>query len=64
MKVPTNLNQDKFSDLFFGSEKKYDEYAIIQFQVGNQLVVDIYSDDNNQIIRNFDLIDLMKITLK
>ena len=28
LKVPTNLIQDKFSDLFFGSEKKYDEYAI------------------------------------
>ena len=55
MKVPTNLNQDKFSDLFFGSEKKYDEYAIDSVSnVGNQLVVDIYSDDNNQIIRNFD----------
>ena len=38
-----------------GSEKKYDEYAIDSVSnVGNQLVVDIYSDDNNQIIRNFD----------
>lgn len=55
LKVPTNLIQDKFSDLFFGSEKKYDEYAINSFSnIGNQLVVDIYSDDNNQILRNFD----------
>jgi peptide/nickel transport system permease protein len=55
LKVPTNLNQDKFSDLFFGSEKKYDEYAIDSVSnVGNKLVVDIYSDDDNQIIRNFD----------
>ena len=55
LKVPTNLNQDKFSDLFFGSKKKHDEYAIDSVSnVGNQLVVDIYSDDNNQILRNFD----------
>ena len=55
LKVPTNLNQDKFSDLFFGSEKKYDEYAINSISSkGKQLFVNIYSDDNNKIIRNFD----------
>lgn len=55
LKVPVNYNHEKFSDLFFGSEKKFDEYAISSISSeGNQLVVNIYSDDNNQIVKNFD----------
>jgi peptide/nickel transport system permease protein len=55
LKVPVNYNHEKFSDLFFGSEKKFDEYAINSVSSeGKQLVVNIYTDNNNQIVKNFD----------
>ena len=55
LKVPINYNNENFSDLFFGSEKKFDEYAISSISSdGKQLIVNIYSDDNNQIVKNFD----------
>lgn len=55
LKVPINYHKENFSDLFFGSEKKFDEYAISSiYSEGNQLVVNIYSNDNNQIVKNFD----------
>jgi peptide/nickel transport system permease protein len=55
LKVPLNYNHEKFSDLFFGSEKKFDEYAINSVSSeGKQLVVNIYTDNNNQIVKNFD----------
>jgi peptide/nickel transport system permease protein len=55
LKVPVNYNHEKFSNLFFGSEKKFDEYAINSFSSeGKQLVVYIYTDNNNQIVKKFD----------
>lgn len=55
LKVPVNYNHEKFSDLFFGSEKKFDEYAINSVSSeGKQLVVNIYTDNNNQIVKKFD----------
>lgn len=55
LKVPVNYNHEKFSNLFFGSEKKFDEYAINSVSSeGKQLVVNIYTDNNNQIVKNFD----------
>lgn len=55
LKVPLNYNHEKFSDLFFGSEKKFDEYAINSVSSeGKQLVVNIYTDNNNQIVKKFD----------
>ena len=55
LKVPLDENNFKFSDLFFGTEKKFDEYAISSItSERKQVVVNIYSNGENKILKKFD----------
>ena len=55
LKVPLGENNFKLSDLFFGTENKFDEYAITSItSERKQVVVNIYSDGENKILKKFD----------
>ena len=55
LKVPVKQYEFKFLDLFFGSEKTFEEYAINSiYSDGKQVIVNIYSDDNSKILKSFD----------